>query len=122
MPGWINCDHRHVSINCEQADVRPSCWDGIEVADGDYTAHVQYPIDAPNGHVCPLDYPRKLMTVQFETNFDVGPFGYHGNGTWVLANGDTTGVSLSHVPQLMAVRNTCRLCKRLETRDPRTNH
>ena len=33
------------------------------------------------------------MTVQFETNFDVGPFGYHGDGTWVLANGDTTGVS-----------------------------
>lgn len=66
----------------------------MEAADGNYTAHVAYPTDAPNGHICPADHPLKFMTVQFETNFDVGPFGYNGNETWVLANGDTTGVSL----------------------------
>jgi hypothetical protein len=34
------------------------------------------------------------MTVQFETNFAVGPFPFNGQKeTWALANGDTTGVS-----------------------------
>jgi hypothetical protein len=93
MHRWNDCSHHHVSIQQSCADNRPSCWDGTVATDGDYSTHVAYPTDAPNGHICPSDYPKKFMTVQFETNFAVGPFGYDGNGTWVLANGDTTGVS-----------------------------
>jgi hypothetical protein len=93
VPRWSDCDYRHVSQGKEIADPRPSCWDGTVAADGDYTEHVTYPTDAPNGNICPRAYPNKFMTVQFETNFAVGGFPYDGDGTWVLANGDTTGVS-----------------------------
>lgn len=89
-----------LSYKCEYqvgdlTNSRPSCWDGIEAADGNYSPHVRYPTDAPNGHICPPDFPKKLMTVQFETNFAVGDLPFHGEEevTWVLANGDTTGVS-----------------------------
>lgn len=74
---------------------RPSCWDGIVDPEADYSSHVTYPIDSENGHICSPDFPNKFMTVQFETNFDVGEFPFNGPGevSWVLANGDTTGVS-----------------------------
>lgn len=45
------------------------------------------------------------MTVQFETNFAVGNFPFNGPGevTWVLANGDSSGVSPS--PSLHPARH-----------------
>ena len=82
---------------------RPSCWDGLVASDGDYSSHVSYPVDAVNGHICSSAFPNKFMTVRFETNFAVGDFPFNGPGevTWVLANGDASGVSQAPLSILM---------------------
>ncbi|ODN72817.1 hypothetical protein L202_08250 [Cryptococcus amylolentus CBS 6039] len=74
----------------------PSCWDGVYADDGDYTDHVTYPTDDTNGYYCPSDFPKKFITLQFETVFAVYDFPYNGNNniTWLLANGDTTGYGI----------------------------
>lgn len=43
---------------------------------------------------CSLEFPKKFITIQFETVFAVYDFPYNGDNqiTWVLANGDTSGV------------------------------
>ncbi|WVF66735.1 hypothetical protein IAT40_001477 [Kwoniella sp. CBS 6097] len=74
----------------------PSCWDGVYAEDGDYSSHVAYPTDATNGHYCPKAFPRKFITLQFETVFATYklPFNGAGKTTWVLANGDTSGYGI----------------------------
>lgn len=41
-----------------------------------------------------LEFPKKFITIQFETVFAVYDFPYNGDNqiTWVLGNGDTSGV------------------------------
>lgn len=70
-----------------------------------------YPTDNTNGYYCPkgepschqsnvtkltcgLEFPKKFITIQFETVFAVYDFPYNGDNqiTWVLGNGDTSGV------------------------------
>ncbi|WRT65391.1 uncharacterized protein IL334_002334 [Kwoniella shivajii] len=74
----------------------PSCWDGFYATDGDYTNHVAYPTDGTNGNVCPKAFPKKFITLQFETVFATYKFPFNGAGkvTWVLANGDTSGYGI----------------------------
>ncbi|OWZ26639.1 hypothetical protein C356_06876 [Cryptococcus neoformans c45] len=100
-----------------QAIQFPSCWDGVYAEDGDYSTHVAYPTDDTNGYYCPPDFPKKFITVQFETVFAVYDFPYNGNDkiTWVLSNGDTSGYGIhadfmnGWKPEtLEAVLNDCR--------------
>lgn len=69
-------------------------------------------------------FPKKFVTIQFETTFEVQSFPFNGEGeiTWVLANGDTSGVcrrsSRPRCPLLMGilvVRHTWRFHEWLET-------
>jgi hypothetical protein len=55
-----------------------------------------YPTDGPNGYTCPSSYPKKFITIQFETVFAVYRYPFNGENdiTWVLANGDTTGYGI----------------------------
>ncbi|WVR04101.1 hypothetical protein IAU60_001100 [Kwoniella sp. DSM 27419] len=79
-----------------QAVQFPSCWDGVYAEDADYSSHVVYPTDGTNGHKCPKDFPKKFITIQFETVFATYKFPFNGAGqiTWVLANGDTSGYGI----------------------------
>ncbi|WVQ83503.1 hypothetical protein IAT38_005644 [Cryptococcus sp. DSM 104549] len=79
-----------------QAIQFPSCWDGVYAEDGDYSTHVSYPTDNTNGYHCPDAFPKKFITLQFETVFAVYDFPYNGDDeiTWVLANGDTSGYGI----------------------------
>ncbi|KAI8974791.1 WSC-domain-containing protein [Trametes punicea] len=72
----------------------PSCWDGVNLDSPDHQSHVAYPIQAFNTGDCPDTHPVHLISLFYEMGVDVGQFDYHGNGTWVLANGDTTGFGL----------------------------
>ncbi|WWC68936.1 uncharacterized protein I206_102872 [Kwoniella pini CBS 10737] len=79
-----------------QAIQFPSCWDGVYADDADYSTHVTYPSDGTNGNKCPTDFPKKFITLQFETVFATYKFPFNGAGkvTWVLANGDTSGYGI----------------------------
>ncbi|KAL7277062.1 hypothetical protein ACG7TL_008907 [Trametes sanguinea] len=72
----------------------PSCWDGVNLDSPDHKSHVAYPIQAFNGGDCPDTHPVHLMSLFYEMGVAVNQFDFHGNGTWVLANGDTTGFGL----------------------------
>lgn len=62
---------------------------------GDYTKHVAVPLDGINGYFCPPQFPKKFITLRFETTFATNQYPYQGKGkTWVLANGDTTGLGI----------------------------
>jgi hypothetical protein len=76
--------------------ISPSCWDGVYASDGDYSTHVTYPSDGTNGYQCPTAFPKKFITIQFETVFAVYDFPFNGVNsiTWVLANGDTSGYGI----------------------------
>ena len=69
----------------------PSCWDGVNLDSADHTSHMSYPIQNYNGGDCPDSHPVQLVSLFYEMFLNTGDFPYHGNGTWVLANGDTTG-------------------------------
>ncbi|CDO71004.1 hypothetical protein BN946_scf184844.g8 [Trametes cinnabarina] len=72
----------------------PSCWDGVNLDSPDHKSHVAYPIQAFNGGDCPDTHPVHLISLFYEMTVAVNEFEYHGNGTWVFANGDTTGFGL----------------------------
>ncbi|KAK8861302.1 hypothetical protein IAR55_002121 [Kwoniella newhampshirensis] len=74
----------------------PSCWDGVYATDNDYSSHVAYPVDGTNGYRCPPAFPKKFITLQFETVFATYDWPYNGNGktTYVLSNGDTSGFGI----------------------------
>ncbi len=52
-------------------------------------------------------FPNKFIAVQFETTFATGDYPFNGSGniTWVLSNGDTTGVSDPPVPADSSTRS-----------------
>ncbi|WVQ63031.1 uncharacterized protein L199_001182 [Kwoniella botswanensis] len=74
----------------------PSCWDGVYADDADYSSHVAYPEDGTNGYTCPSAFPKKFITLQFETVFATYKFPFNGAGniTWVMSNGDTSGYGI----------------------------
>ena len=53
-----------------------------------------YPVDNFQGGNCPATHPVHLVSLFYEFIFNVGdfPFNPAGTPTWVLANGDTTGL------------------------------
>ncbi|EJF58368.1 WSC-domain-containing protein [Dichomitus squalens LYAD-421 SS1] len=69
----------------------PSCWDGVNLDSPDHTSHMAYPIQNYNGGDCPDSHPVHLVSLFYEMFVSVDQFDFWGNGTWVLANGDTTG-------------------------------
>ncbi|WVW79681.1 hypothetical protein I302_101651 [Kwoniella bestiolae CBS 10118] len=79
-----------------QAIQFPSCWDGVYADDADYSTHVAYPEDGTNGYRCPAAFPKKFITLQFETVFATYKLPFNGAGkvTWVMSNGDTSGYGI----------------------------
>ncbi|KAI0659966.1 WSC-domain-containing protein [Cubamyces menziesii] len=69
----------------------PSCWDGVNLDSPDHKSHMAYPVQAYNTGDCPDSHPVHLVSLFYEMFVSVDQFEYHGAGTWVLANGDTTG-------------------------------
>ncbi|KAI0687522.1 WSC-domain-containing protein [Earliella scabrosa] len=69
----------------------PSCWDGKNVDSPDHKSHMAYPIQNFNGGDCPDSHPVQLVSLFYEMLIPVNNFDFWGPGTWVLANGDTTG-------------------------------
>ncbi|KAM5541685.1 hypothetical protein V8D89_004666 [Ganoderma adspersum] len=69
----------------------PSCWDGVNLDSPDHKSHMAYPVQAYNTGDCPDTHPVHLVSLFYEMLVSVGQFDYWGNGTWVFANGDTTG-------------------------------
>ena len=69
----------------------PSCWDGVNLDSADHKSHMAYPIQNFNSGDCPASHPVQLISLFYEMFVNVGDFPYNGAGTWVLANGDTTG-------------------------------
>ncbi|KAI0628687.1 WSC-domain-containing protein [Trametes polyzona] len=72
----------------------PSCWDGQNLDSPDHKSHMAYPIQNFDSGDCPDTHPVHLISLFYEMGVNVGKFDFHGNGTWVLANGDTTGFGL----------------------------
>ena len=69
----------------------PSCWDGVNLDSPDHKSHMAYPIQNFNDGDCPDSHPVHLVSLFYEMITSVDKFDYWGPGTWVLANGDTTG-------------------------------
>ena len=69
----------------------PSCWDGVNLDSPDHKSHLSYPIQNFNSGDCPDSHPVHLVSLFFEMLVSVDQFDYWGPGTWVLANGDTSG-------------------------------
>ncbi|KAI0748179.1 WSC-domain-containing protein [Daedaleopsis nitida] len=69
----------------------PSCWDGVNLDSADHKSHVAYPIQNFNDGDCPDSHPVHLVSLFYEMVVSVDQFDFWGPGTWVLANGDTTG-------------------------------
>lgn len=74
----------------------PSCWNGKDLGAEDHRAHMAYPDMLRDGK-CPEDFPVHMPTMLFETVWNVAAFSGR-NGRFVMANGDTLGMSPSHVP------------------------
>ncbi|EIW54702.1 WSC-domain-containing protein [Trametes versicolor FP-101664 SS1] len=72
----------------------PSCWDGVNLDSPDHKSHMAYPIQNFDSGDCPDTHPVHLISLFYEMGVNVGQFDFHGVGTWVLANGDTTGFGL----------------------------
>lgn len=74
----------------------PSCWDGVTPDDASYTTHLTYPTDSITGYYCPDAFPKKLVVIQLEVEFDTSAFPFNGASktTYVLANGDTSGFGI----------------------------
>lgn len=69
----------------------PSCWDGVNLDSSDHKSHMAYPIQDFNEGDCPESHPVHFASLFYEMIVSVDKFDYWGPGTWVLANGDTTG-------------------------------
>ncbi|KAM5543649.1 hypothetical protein V8D89_002900 [Ganoderma adspersum] len=69
----------------------PSCWDGVNLDSPDHKSHLSYPIQNFNSGDCPNSHPVHLVSLFYEMLVSVDKFDYWGPGTWVLANGDTSG-------------------------------
>ncbi|KAF3919008.1 hypothetical protein ABW20_dc0110587 [Dactylellina cionopaga] len=76
-------------VNGLRADITlPSCWNG-ELDSADHRSHMAYPSGLEDG-TCPDTHKRRLITMKFETLFDVAPFN-DVDGEFVWATGDTKG-------------------------------
>ncbi|KAI0765890.1 hypothetical protein BD413DRAFT_637146 [Trametes elegans] len=64
-----------------------SCPDGMRAQ-----SHMAYPIQNYNSGDCPDSHPVHLVSLFYEMLVSVDQFPYWGAGSWVLANGDTTGL------------------------------
>ena len=69
----------------------PSCWDGVNLDSADHKSHMAYPIQNYNSGDCPSTHPVHLVSLFYEMVVSVDQYSYWGPGTWVFANGDTTG-------------------------------
>ncbi|PIL30120.1 hypothetical protein GSI_07738 [Ganoderma sinense ZZ0214-1] len=69
----------------------PSCWDGVNLDSADHKSHLAYPIQNYNSGDCPSTHPVHLVSLFYEMFVSVDEYSYWGAGTWVFANGDTTG-------------------------------
>ncbi|KAM5541687.1 hypothetical protein V8D89_004668 [Ganoderma adspersum] len=69
----------------------PSCWDGVNLDSADHKSHMAYPIQNYNSGDCPSTHPVHLVSLFYEMVVSVDQYSYWGAGTWVFANGDTTG-------------------------------
>ncbi|THH32096.1 hypothetical protein EUX98_g2099 [Antrodiella citrinella] len=70
----------------------PSCWDGQNLDSTDHTSHMAYPVENYNDGHCPPTHPVHIISIFYEMLVSVDQYDYHGDGTWVLSNGDTTGL------------------------------
>ncbi|OLL24408.1 Kremen protein 1 [Neolecta irregularis DAH-3] len=78
-----------------QAQIRfPSCWNGYSVTSSDYKSHVAFPLNSYDGDICPDGFPHRMPQLMYEFIWLTGTQPYHGEGTYVLSNGDTTGYAL----------------------------
>ncbi|KAF3084549.1 hypothetical protein TWF569_011557 [Orbilia oligospora] len=76
-------------VNGLRADITfPSCWNG-ELDSEDHRSHMAYPSFMEDG-TCPDSHPRRLITMKFETLFDVAEFS-DVDGEFVWATGDKGG-------------------------------
>ncbi|KAI0754011.1 hypothetical protein C8Q80DRAFT_1093669 [Daedaleopsis nitida] len=69
----------------------PSCWDGKNLDSDDHKSHMAYPVQNYNSGDCPASHPVHLVSLFYEMFVSVDQHQYWGPGSWVLANGDTTG-------------------------------
>ncbi|KAH9848790.1 WSC-domain-containing protein [Lenzites betulinus] len=69
----------------------PSCWDGQNLDSADHKSHMAYPIQNFDSGDCPDTHPVHLISLFYEMDVAVQNFDFHGVGSWVFANGDTTG-------------------------------
>ena len=69
-------------------------WNGKDLDSPNHQDHMAYPVDNFQGGNCPATHPVHLVSLFYEFIFNVGdfPFNPAGTPTWVLANGDTTGL------------------------------
>jgi len=70
----------------------PSCWDGQNLDSADHKSHMSYPVENYNNGHCPPSHPVHIISIFYEMIVSTDQFDYHGAGTWVLSNGDTTGL------------------------------
>jgi hypothetical protein len=50
----------------------PNCWDGSNLDSPDHASHMAYPVDSPNGYVCPSDHPVAIPRVIVRIEYPVG--------------------------------------------------
>lgn len=67
----------------------PSCWDGKRVTAPDHKDHMRYPSLMDDG-VCPESHPIRLVSLFFETIWNVDAF-TGKPGKYVFSSGDPTG-------------------------------
>lgn len=88
----------------------PSCWNGKDLGTDDPRDHMAYPNMLDDGD-CPDDYPKRTMTLLFETIWAVDEF-WGKDGQFVLSTGDPTGYSSHgmHTPGRRRGRDSRPLC------------
>jgi hypothetical protein len=91
-------DKAYLDANCKDG-VRfelmfPSCWDGknLDGINHDKKSHVAYPSEVMTGN-CPSGFETRLVSMFFETIWNTYEF-VGQDGEFVIANGDTTGMTL----------------------------
>lgn len=71
----------------------PMCWDGVNLDSADHKSHMAYPVDNYNSGTCPSSHPVHLVGLFFEMLIPVSGYNYWGQGAYVLASGDPTGLA-----------------------------
>lgn len=70
----------------------PSCWNGVDITSHDKKSHVAYPSQVMTGE-CPTGFHERLPSLFYETIWNTNAFAGQA-GTFMLANGDPTGMYL----------------------------